>query len=142
MESFLKAVVTFWATATCAATRAKMTGGLWLLEAPQAGRTAGPYVVMIPLDGWTEHHNDGRLEMPVIQFSLFTESEDATSTLIQGRDEFVAAFDDKLLTLANTPQGTASHFQMRRDGYGAFVKEPEEGYGIHLSYQVGIDQAA
>jgi len=140
----LKAVQTFWDSATCADVRAEVPGGLWLNEAPKTRDDAatGIYGTILPLGGFVEHHLDGHLEMPVIQFSLFSIDEDGHQGLMVARDEFVNAFDNALLTLADTPQGTATHFQMMRTDFGDLIKEPVEGWALHLEYQVGIDQAA
>jgi len=115
-------------------------GGLWLSEAPQKviddGKT---YCVLQVLDGGFDNTFTSRVEMPVLQFGIFATSEkskEQDNPAWTARDDIVSVFDDALLTMEDDANNKGRRMiQMRRQGFGNLVKDPEEGWNCFIQYQ-------
>ena len=132
MEELLKAIKTQWDAAAGASIRAKATGGLWPVEAKQevtTQATVKPYVVYHPLPGTVFNTNTGTIEEAFVQFSIFCTSESAASTCVQIRDLLVALYDDVQLSMTGFNMVRAI-----RQSSGHLVKDPDEGYALHVDY--------
>jgi len=139
MEQLLRAIAQWWDSDD--APKEYLPGGMWLVEAPEDVLDSGAaYGVFFPVAGTSDNTTTSRIESPIIQFSLFStsdESEESDNPVWKARDQLIASLDDNLLTMEasgeNKPQRM---FEMRRLDHGTLVKDPDEGYSIVLQYQV------
>ena len=91
-----------------------------------------PYVVYYPLPGSVVDTTTSKIEEAMIQFSIYVASENAASTAAQIYDLLIALFDDVDLTMT----GSYNMIRMIRRSTGHFVKDPDEGYALHVDYEV------
>ena len=133
MEELHKAIKVQWETGT--ALKAKATGGLHPVEAPQG--TEGPYVVYFPLPGNVADTMTTKIEEAAIQFSIFVTTDDGgAKTATQIRDLLVALYDDVLLTMGDGN----TMFSAARQTSGYLLKDPDEGYALHVDYVFQYDK--
>jgi len=140
MEELMQVIMQRWDSDEGGRAKEHIPGGLWADEAPQhvldSGKTYATYFIM---DGGFSDTFTSTIEMPVIQFSIFStdnESGEANNPVWTARDDLVAVFDNVLMDMEpDADKNERRMIQMRRLGFGNKVKEPEQGWACHIQYQ-------
>ena len=109
-------------------------------EAPQKVQNEGKtYCVLQVLDGGFEDTFSSRIEMPLLQFGIFSteeKSKEGNNPAWTARDDIVSVYDDALLTMDKDANNKDRRMiQMRRQGFGNLVKDPEQGWDLFIQYQ-------
>ena len=100
-------VWTHWQSDACAELRCdEMKGGLWAWEAPgEVLRSGDSYAVYQVISGDVDYTNTSLMDMYLIQFSLYDNSDNAGQVITNLRDYWTHAWDDVELTIDNNKFG-------------------------------------
>jgi len=139
MEELCIAIMQRWDSDAGGQAKEYIPAGLWFQEAPQQVLDSGQtYCVFFLMTGVTSYTFGTTIENPMVQFSIYATSEESSESVgpvYMARDAFVRVYDQILLSMQPDADGnTRRMIEMRREGHGEVVKDPDEGYACHLMY--------